>query len=98
MSHHRLSASRVAHKSTGGTLQSLPEPVDPVANASDCLTSQTVAPPVSLQFSGFFSSLREKRPFGPESRTPVPPENCSGRDQKSLAAHRVQHLQEQRAQ
>jgi hypothetical protein len=48
MSHHRLSASRVAHKSTGGTLQSLPEPVDPVANASDCLTSQTVAPPAMI--------------------------------------------------
>ncbi len=26
--------SRVAHKSTGGTLQSIPEPVDPVGNPS----------------------------------------------------------------
>jgi hypothetical protein len=47
MSHHRLSASRVVDKSTGGTPQSFPEPVDPVGNPSDCLTSQTVAPPTS---------------------------------------------------
>jgi hypothetical protein len=44
MSHHRMSASSVAHKSTGGTLQSLPEPVDPVGNAPDYLTFKTVAP------------------------------------------------------
>jgi hypothetical protein len=27
--------SRVAHKSTGGMLQSIPEPVDPVGNGVD---------------------------------------------------------------
>ena len=31
MSPDRMSATSVAHKSTGGTLQSLPEPVDPWA-------------------------------------------------------------------
>lgn len=44
MSHARMSASSVAHKSTGGTLQSLPEPVDPVGDAPDYLTFKTVAP------------------------------------------------------
>jgi hypothetical protein len=40
--------SRVAHKSTGGTLQSIPEPVDPVGNPPqplpEELTFMTVAP------------------------------------------------------
>ena len=44
MSHGRMSASSVAHKSTGGTLQSLPEPVDLVGDATDYLTFRTVAP------------------------------------------------------
>ncbi len=44
MSHDRMSASSVAHKSTGGTLQSLPVPVDPVGNAPDYLTFKTVTP------------------------------------------------------
>ena len=44
MSPDRMSASSVAHKSTGGTLQSLPEPVDPVGDAPDYLTFKTVAP------------------------------------------------------
>jgi hypothetical protein len=44
MSHGRMSASSVAHKSTGGTLQSLPELVDPVGDAPDYLTFKTVAP------------------------------------------------------
>ena len=44
MSPARMSASSVAHKSTGGTLQSLPEPVDPVGDAPDYLTFKTVAP------------------------------------------------------
>ena len=35
----------VAHKSTGGFLNSFPEPVDPVGNASDRLTNNTVALP-----------------------------------------------------
>jgi hypothetical protein len=39
-----MSATSVAHKSTGGTLQSLPEPVDPVGDAPDYLTFKTVAP------------------------------------------------------
>jgi hypothetical protein len=34
MSPDRMSATSVAHKSTGGTLQSIPEPVDPVDNPS----------------------------------------------------------------
>ena len=38
MSPDRMSATSVAHKSTGGTLQSLPEPVDPVGDAPDYLT------------------------------------------------------------
>jgi hypothetical protein len=43
MSPDRMSATSVAHKSTGGTLQSLPEPVDPVGDAPDYLTFKTVA-------------------------------------------------------
>ncbi len=39
----RRLARRVAHKSTGGILLSLPEPVDPVGNAPDRLTPNTVA-------------------------------------------------------
>ncbi len=35
----------VAHKSTGGILNSFPEPVDPVGNASQRLTNDTVALP-----------------------------------------------------
>ncbi len=35
----------VAHKSTGGILNSFPEPVDPVGNASHRLTNDTVALP-----------------------------------------------------
>ena len=35
----------VAHKSTGGILNSFPEPVDPVGNASHRLTNNTVALP-----------------------------------------------------
>ena len=61
MSHARMSASSVAHKSTGGTLQSLPEPVDPVGDAPDYLTFKTVAPlhhPVH-QFL-YFSENRSK--------------------------------------
>jgi hypothetical protein len=37
----------VAHKSTGGTLTSIPQPVDPVGNASPHLTNNTVALPWS---------------------------------------------------
>ena len=36
----------VAHKSTGGTLTSIPQPVDPVGNASPHLTNNTVALPL----------------------------------------------------
>jgi hypothetical protein len=48
--HHRPVANSaghevVAHKSTGGTLTSIPQPVDPVGNASDRLTNNTVALP-----------------------------------------------------
>ena len=42
----RLNRHRVAHKSTGGILHSIPEPVDPVGNAPSnlrLLTSNTVA-------------------------------------------------------
>jgi hypothetical protein len=39
----------VAHKSTGGILNSFPEPVDPVGNAPHRLTNNTVALP---QLSG----------------------------------------------
>jgi hypothetical protein len=43
MSHRKqLTGRRVGHKSTGGILLSIPEPVDPVANAAP-LTSNTVA-------------------------------------------------------
>jgi hypothetical protein len=44
MSHYRMNTKSVAHESTGGTLASIPRPVDPVGNAPDCLTFQTVAP------------------------------------------------------
>lgn len=60
MSPDRMSATSVAHKSTGGTLQSLPEPVDPVGDAPDYLTFKTVAPlrhPVP-EFSDVFSRVR----------------------------------------
>ena len=66
MSHARMSASSVAHKSTGGTLQSLPEPVDPVGDAPDYLTFKTVAPLRQRVFS-FRDSLiccMKKRAFG----------------------------------
>ena len=36
---------RAAHNSTGGILNSFPQPVDPVANAPDRLTDDTVALP-----------------------------------------------------
>jgi hypothetical protein len=36
----------VAHKSTGGILNSFPEPVDPVGNAPHPLTNNTVALPL----------------------------------------------------
>ena len=43
MSHRKqLTMRRVGHKSTGGILPSIPEPVDPVANAAP-LKSNTVA-------------------------------------------------------
>src|ERR1700686_4907305 len=59
MSHGRMSASSVAHKSTGGTLQSLPEPVDPVGDAPDYLTFKTVAPLHQRVFD-----RRKSRPAG----------------------------------
>ena len=44
MSHRKqLTGRRVFHKSTGGILPSIPEPVDPVGNAA-ILKSNTVAP------------------------------------------------------
>jgi hypothetical protein len=43
MSHRKqLTGRRVVHKSTGGILPSIPEPVDPVGNAAP-LKSNTVA-------------------------------------------------------
>jgi hypothetical protein len=39
----RVNRQSVAHKSTGGILPSIPEPVDPVGNALHNLTSITVA-------------------------------------------------------
>ena len=42
----------VAHKSTGGILNSFPEPVDPVGNASHRLTNDTVALPVRARGRG----------------------------------------------
>ena len=43
MSHRKqLTGRRVVHKSTGGILPSIPEPVDPVGNAAP-LKSKTVA-------------------------------------------------------
>ena len=42
----------VAHKSTGGMLNSIPQPVDPVGNASDRLTNNTVALPGPLPGQG----------------------------------------------
>ena len=61
MSPDRLSATSVAHKSTGGTLQSLPEPVDPVGDAPDYLTFKTVAP---LRQSSKLDRLRAKSQAG----------------------------------
>jgi len=42
MTRNQTEPRRVAHKSTGGTLHSIPEPVDPVGNAPS-LTFNTVA-------------------------------------------------------
>jgi hypothetical protein len=42
MTRNHIEPRRVAHKSTGGMLHSIPEPVDPVGNAPP-LTSNTVA-------------------------------------------------------
>jgi hypothetical protein len=42
----------VAHKSTGGILNSFPQPVDPVGNASDRLTNNTVALPRKIVGEG----------------------------------------------
>lgn len=42
----------VAHKSTGGMLTSFPQPVDPVGNASDRLTNNTVALPLFVRERG----------------------------------------------
>ena len=44
--HKQLTGGSVDHKSTGGILLSIPEPVDPVANAAP-LKSNTVARQVS---------------------------------------------------
>ncbi len=45
MSKSRLSFRPVVHKSTGGILPKIPEPVDPVGNAPRHLTPNTVALP-----------------------------------------------------
>ena len=45
MSKPNLSRRRVAHKSTGGILPAIPAPVDPVGNAPDHLTPNTVPLP-----------------------------------------------------
>ena len=50
----------VAHKSTGGMLTSFPQPVDPVGNASDRLTNNTVALP-----PGRGGHMAERRVVGP---------------------------------
>ena len=43
MAQSRVSRRRVAHKSTGGILPKIPMPVDPVGNAPNYLTTNTVA-------------------------------------------------------
>ena len=61
MSPDRMSATSVVHKSTGGTLQSLPEPVDPVGDVPNYLTFKTVAPlpPMSLRCLGLSEEVNE---------------------------------------
>jgi hypothetical protein len=61
MSHGRMSASSVAHKSTGGTLQSLPEPVDPGGPRYRLLDLQDSrsAPPSSPRFLEISGELLE---------------------------------------
>jgi len=54
----------VAHKSTGGILNSFPEPVDPVGNASQRLTNDTVA----LPMTGEVAKPRAVRPEGERVR------------------------------
>ena len=44
-----IGSQGVAHKSTGGILNSFPQPVDPVGNASHRLTNHTVALPWSRE-------------------------------------------------
>lgn len=66
-----IGSQGVAHKSTGGILNSFPQPVDPVGNASHRLTNHTVALPWSkgrgyqtelalLSVSSLFIRKREK--------------------------------------
>ena len=58
MSHRKqLTGRRVGHKSTGGILPSIPEPVDPVANAAP-LTFNTVAPGTGFDLEGQTASPR----------------------------------------
>ena len=45
MAQSRVSRRRAAHKSTGGILPKIPMPVDPVGNAPNHLTTNTVAYP-----------------------------------------------------
>jgi len=45
-------SSRVVHKSTGGTLHSIPEPVDLVGNAASLLSNTVAQRIVRLPLSG----------------------------------------------
>jgi len=66
MSHRKqLTRRRVVHKSTGGILPSVPEPVDAVGNAS-LLKSNTVA--LSAARVGAFSARVETAPATPPPR------------------------------
>lgn len=49
MPRSRVSRRRVANKSTGGILPKIPAPVDPVGNAPNYLTKNTVAYPSSAR-------------------------------------------------
>ena len=57
MSGSRVTRKRVAHKSTGGILCEIPQPVDPVGNAHDRLTSNTVAYPCRYPIRNLVSAV-----------------------------------------
>ena len=65
----KLKGRRVVHKSTGGTLHAIPQPVDPVGNAPSSPFNTVAHPPhrrrcVDLSLSGRGEGLHAQAGFG----------------------------------